>query len=434
MPVLVFALGLVGLAVDAANERVAVAALRDRMESTVYSVLAAMEVDAAGTFTVAEDFADPRLLQPGSGLYAEVRGTTERWRSPSALGRQWPEPDTVAAGQAVFAGPPGTGGHYVYRYGIGWQREDGEIVPFTVSVRVDAEEIARQTSAFRQGLWLSLLLAAAILVIAQAIILLWVFRPLGRVAQDVERIESGQAEGLADDYPRELEPLARNVNRLLATEKSNQERIRNALDSLAHSLKTPLAVIRAGLPRTGDGPGASLQGAVDEMQHLIATRLERAGHSARRTLAVPVAVRDPVLRVVQSLQKVHSHKMIDVAVTLDARLKFYGEERDLLELAGNLLENAFKYGGSRVRVSGRELQAEGARPGLVLVIEDDGPGIEPGQGERLLQRGVRGDERVEGHGLGLAIVRELVDAYGGTLDIRRSELGGALVEVSIPPR
>jgi two-component system sensor histidine kinase PhoQ len=434
MPVLAFALGLVGLAVDAANERVAVAALRDRMETTVYSVLAAMEVDATGAFTVAEDFADPRLLQPGSGLYAEVRGAAERWRSPSALGRQWPEPDTVAAGQAVFAGPPGTGGHYVYRYGIGWQREDGEIVPFMVSVLVDAEEIARQTSAFRQGLWLSLLLAAAILVIAQAIILLWVFRPLGRVAQDVERIESGQAEGLADDYPRELEPLARNVNRLLATEKSNQERIRNALDSLAHSLKTPLAVIRAGLPHAGDGAGDSLQGAVDEMQHLIATRLERAGHSARRTLAAPVAVRDPVLRVVQSLQKVHSHKMIDVAVTLDERLKFYGEERDLLELAGNLLENAFKYGGSRVRVAGRELHAEGARPGLVLVIEDDGPGIEAGQGERLLQRGVRGDERVEGHGLGLAIVRELVDAYGGALDIRRSELGGALVEVTIPPR
>ena len=433
VPVLVFALGLVGLAVDAANERVAVAALRDRMESTVYAILAAMEVDASGAFTVAEDFADPRLLQPGSGLYAEVQGAAEDWRSPSALGRQWPEPAPVAAGQTVFAGPPGTGGYYVFRYGIGWESEDDAIVPFTLSVLVDAEEIARQTSAFRQGLWISLLLAAAILVIAQGLILLWVFRPLGRVAQDVERIESGRAERLADDYPRELEPLARNVNRLLATEKSNQARIRNALDSLAHSLKTPLAVIRAGLPRTGDRAGDSLHDAVDEMQHLIATRLERAGRSARRTLAAPVAVNGPVERIVRSLRKVHSHKMIDVTVTLDEKLRFCGEERDLLELAGNLLDNAFKYGRSRVRIGGHEIPGAAARPGLVLTVEDDGPGIAAGQREHLAQRGVRGDERVEGHGLGLAIVRELLDAYGGTLDIRRSELGGALLEVRIPP-
>ena len=433
VPVLVFALGLVGLAVDAANERVAVAALRDRMEATVYAVLAAMEVDADGAFTVAEDFADPRLLQPGSGLYAEVQGAAERWRSPSALGRQWPELTPVAAGQTVFAGPPGTAGFYVFRYGIGWQREDDAIVPFTISVLVDAAEIARQTSAFRQGLWISLLLAAAILVIAQGLILLWVFRPLGRVAQDVERIESGRAERLADDYPRELEPLARNVNRLLATEKSNQARIRNALDSLAHSLKTPLAVIRAGLPRTGDRAGDSLHDAVDEMQHLIATRLERAGHSARRTLAAPVMVGGPVERIVKSLHKVHSHKMIDVNVTLDENLRFYGEERDLLELAGNLLENAFKYGRSRIRVSGRAVDGAQSRPGLALRVEDDGPGIEPAARERLLQRGVRGDERVEGHGLGLAIVQELVTAYGGTLDIGGSDLGGAAVEVRIPP-
>jgi two-component system sensor histidine kinase PhoQ len=433
VPVLAFALGLVGLAVDAANERVAVAALRDRMESAVYAVLAAMEVDGAGGFTVSDDFADPRLLQPGSGLYAAVRGARGEWRSPSALGRQWPELPDVAAGQALFTEPAEAADYFAFRYGIGWQREDGEILPFTLAVRVDGSEIARQTSAFRQGLWLSLGLAAAILVLAQGVILVWVFRPLGRVASDVERIESGQAERLADDYPVELEPLARNVNRLLATEKSNQERVRNALDSLAHSLKTPLAVIRAGLAPSTGGADDSLQNAVDEMQHLIATRLERAGRSARRTLAAPVTVREPVLRIVNSLRKVHSHKMIGADVTLDENLRFFGEERDLLELAGNLLDNAFKYGRTRVRVSGRALEADGPRPGLLLAVEDDGPGIAAGERERLLQRGVRGDERVEGHGLGLAIVQELVAAYGGTLDVRDSELGGALLEVVIPP-
>jgi len=431
-PVLAFALGLVGLAVDAANERVAVAALRDRMESTVYAVLAAMEVDEAGALSVAEDFADPRLMQPGSGTYVEVIGAGPRWSSPSALGRQWPETAAIAAGQTEFDQPPGTGGFYLLRYGIGWEDEGGAIAPFTVAVRVEREEIARQTAAFRQGLWLSLALAAVILAVAQGAILVWVFRPLGKVARDVERIESGQAERLAGDYPRELEPLARNVDRLLATEKSNQERIRNALDSLAHSLKTPLAVIRAGLAPRGGGDDP-LHDAVDEMQHLVATRLERAGGSARRALAAPVGVREPVQRIVRSLRKVHSHKMIEVELTLDPELQFFGEERDLLELTGNLLDNAFKYGRSRVRVSGRALGADRPRPGLVLCVEDDGPGIAPEQSGRLLQRGVRGDERVEGHGLGLAIVQELVGAYGGRLEIGRSDLGGAQLEVTIPP-
>ncbi|MGD8358990.1 MAG: ATP-binding protein, partial [Lysobacterales bacterium] len=117
-------------------------------------------------------------------------------------------------------------------------------------------------------------------------------------------------------------------------------------------------------------------------------------------------------------------------------LVFCGEKRDLLELTGNLLDNAFKYGRGRVRVSGGVVkdgpEAASTRPGLWLTVEDDGPGIDESQWERLLQRGVRGDERVEGHGLGLAIVSELVSAYGGTMDIGHSELGGARVSVSIP--
>ena len=133
------------------------------------------------------------------------------------------------------------------------------------------------------------------------------------------------------------------------------------------------------------------------------------------------------------MQKVHSQKMIRPAVTLEGGLLFYGEKRDLLELAGNLLDNAFKYGSSRVEVSGGTVGTDNPRPGLWLRVEDDGPGIDEDRHEKLLQRGIRGDERVEGHGLGLAIVLELVTAYGGKMTIDRSKLGGASVEVRIPP-
>jgi two-component system sensor histidine kinase PhoQ len=430
--VLVVALGLVGLALNAANHRSAVSALESRMESYVYLVLAAMEVGADGRLSVEEDFADPRLLQPGSGVYVAVEGRERRWRSRSALGQQLPAPAPVAAGQTVFEEPPAAGGYYALRYGVGWQLDVARLEPFTVTVQVDPVEIKQQTSAFRRGLWRSLGTAGAILALAQVVFLVFVFRPLGRVAGDVARVESGQAERLDGTYPLELEPLVRNVNRLLDTEQSNQQRIRNALDSLAHSLKTPLAVIQAALPPQGSAIESSVQNAVDEMRRLIATRLERAGSTARRSLSEPVPVAPQLRRVLDSLQKVHSRRLIKVEIKLEDKLAFYGEQRDLLELLGNLLDNAFKYGRGRVSVAGGALEPDRSRPGLWLRISDDGPGIDPGQWSRLVQRGTRGDERVEGHGLGLAIVTELVSAYGGRMELGTGELGGAEIRVTLP--
>jgi two-component system sensor histidine kinase PhoQ len=332
-----------------------------------------------------------------------------------------------------FLEPAGGGDEFTLQYGVGWQLADGRIEPFTVSVLVDESAIKRETSAFRLGLWRALVAAGAILVLAQVVIFFFGFRPLSRVAGDVARVESGEAERLEGNYPRELEPLVRNVNRLLETEKSNQTRIRNALDSLAHSLKTPLAVIQAGLPEYRGESAGSMQSAVDEISHLVATRLERAGSSARRSLAEPVDVEPQLKRILDSLQKVYSHKMIEAGVTLEPDLKFYGEQRDLLELMGNLLDNAFKYGKNKVSVDSGRLRPSASRPGLWMRVEDDGPGIDESKWEHLLQRGSRGDEQVEGHGLGLAIVMELVTAYGGEVSIGHSELGGAMISVRIPP-
>ena len=121
-------------------------------------------------------------------------------------------------------------------------------------------------------------------------------------------------------------------------------------------------------------------------------------------------------------------------VMIDPELAFYGEQRDLLELAGNLLDNACKYGNGQVRVSAQPLDASEPRAGISLQVEDNGPGIAVGEREMLLRRGVRGDERVEGHGLGLAIVLEIVSAYNGEISIKQSDLGGACVNVSLRTR
>jgi len=305
--VLLVALGLVGIALNAANERSAISSLQARMESYVYLVLAAAETDEAGRLVIQPDLGDPRLNRPGSGIYVHIHGEAagkgNHWSSPSALGLQLPEFGQIATGSNRFSEPLNGHGFFQFQYGVSFLNEEGRETPFTVNILVDSSEIQRTTSAFRLGLWRALGTAGFILVVAQLLMLMLGFRPLRRIARDVARIESGRASRLEGRYPSEIEPLARNVNRLLDTEKNNQQRIRNALDSLAHSLKTPLAVIQAGLVLQEGKAAQPMQNAVDEMNHLIATRLERAGASARRTLTEPIMLEPQLRRVLESMQK-----------------------------------------------------------------------------------------------------------------------------------
>jgi len=429
--VLAVALGLVGLALDAAFARSAESELRNQMETWVYLVLGAAEIGEQGGIRIEDESGDPRLVQPGSGVYVHVHGGRDHWSSPSALGIELPDLAPINAGQQRFIRPGPLSQFFALQYGVAWElvEDEGEVLPITVTVLVEPRLLAAKTRAFRQGLWRSLGAAGLILGMAQFLFLWLALRPFRQVAGDVAEIEAGARERLDGPYPRELEPLTRNLDRLLATEKANQERYRSALDSLAHSLKTPLAVIRAGLPKSQGPEVAAMQEAVDEMQQLIVSRLQRAAASTRRTHAAPVAVQPIVERLMASLRKVYSQELKTVAVKVPAELVFHGEQRDLMELFGNLLDNACKYGAGTVAVSA------GREAGTVwLKVENDGRPIPADQAQKLVQRGVRGDERerIEGHGLGLTIVTELVSAYGGELHIGESELGGTAINVRLP--
>jgi two-component system sensor histidine kinase PhoQ len=431
---LTVSLGLVGYALDSAFHRSSEAGLQARMESLVYLVLAATEVAENGTLLVNDDPGDPRLGQPGSGIYALVRGDRDQWSSASSLGTNLPESTQVQAGESVFTRASGEFNFYTFRYGVSWEISEGRMFPLTVTVFVDRRELQDELQAFRTGLWQRLGAAGLILILAQLVLLALGLRPLRRITQDISGIESGRLERLEGNYPRELEPLKRNLNHLLDTEKANQTRYRNALDSLAHSLKTPLSVIRSSLPPDSSSKTVAMENAVSDMQRLIATRLQRAAASTRRSMATAVDVKTQVDRLLQSLGRVYSQEMINTDVIIAPGLAFYGEQRDLLELTGNLLDNAFKYGNGQVRLSASAIDPDDIRSGINLQVEDNGHGIAEDEREPLLQRGVRGDERVEGHGLGLAIVLEIVSAYNGEIAIKQSDLGGACVSVSLKTR
>lgn len=430
---LAISLSLVGFALDSAYTRSSETDLHDQMETWGYLVLGAAEITEEGGIRVQDDIGDPNLNQPGSGVYVHVHGEQEHWSSPSSLGVELPELPPMVPGTSRFMTATDNDDFYTYQFGLAWELEDQSVLPFTVSVLVEGDKLGKQIRSFRRGLWKSLGGAGIILSIAQFLFFALGMRPLQRVASDVARMETGESDRLDGPYAKELEPLTRNLERLMDTEKANQARYRNALDSLAHSLKTPLAVIRAGLASDKDRDSKAMDSAVEEMQHLIASRLERAAASTRRTLSAPVPVHAQAERIASSLKKVHSHDLKTMDVMIPDELEFFGEKRDLMEMMGNLMDNACKYGAGHVRLSAGSIEDGSTRPGLWITVENDGKPLAQDMVERLLERGVRGDERVEGHGLGLTIVKELVNAYGGTIVIENSELGGTAFKVSIPP-
>ena len=280
-------LGLVGLALDAAFHKSTEAGLQARMESLVYLMLAATEAEDDGTIAVDDDPGDPRLGQPGSGIYAHVHGARDHWNSPSSLGINLPDLPTIDPGQSVFLRPSSMAGFYTFRYGVAWELPDGKLLPLTVTILADPKELEQEVLAFRAGLSRSLGAVGVILVLAQLLFLGLGLRPLRRITHDIAGVESGKLHRLEGDYPKELEPLIRNLNHLLDTEKANQTRYRNALDSLAHSLKTPLSVIRSSLPADNAAKSGMVENAVTDMQHLIATRLQRAAASTRPASTAP---------------------------------------------------------------------------------------------------------------------------------------------------
>jgi len=432
--VMVISLGLVGLALDAAFYRSSEAGLEARMEPLVYLILAATEAEDDGSVSVADDPGDPRLSQPGSGIYAYVQGAGDYWSSSSLLGMTLPELATIDPGQSRFSAPTKALAFYAFRYGVAWELPDGSLLPVTVTILSDPQVLQQEVQAFRAGLSRSLAAVGIILVLAQLLFLALGLRPLRRITRDIAGVESGKLQRLEADYPKELEPLIRNLNHLLDTEKANQSRYRNALDSLAHSLKTPLSVIRSSLPADTGAKSELVENAVTDMQHLIATRLQRAAASTRRTMAQAIEVMPQAERLILSLKRIYSQKMINIDARIDLGLLFYGEQRDLLELLGNLLDNACKYGDTQVRLTADTLDAEDPRAGIHLQVEDNGAGIAGDARAQLLKRGVRGDERVEGDGLGLAIVLEIVTAYDGDITIGQSDLGGACIELSLKTR
>ncbi len=438
VPLLLF-FGVTVFVLDARFRALSESSMRGQLDAQMVALIASSDPDEAGAVAPTLQDAESRLATPGSGLYARVvnRRGLQVWRSPSVTGTNIDFGPPLQPGQNTFKyipGPQGTTLAAISR-GLRWEDDRGRRIDLTFTVATSLEPYETQLRTFRQGLFGGFSVVAVLLLAALAVLLRWVLRPLHDLEAQILEVEAGQRELLDASWPRELRGVVTNLNALLRAERNRIARYRDTLGNLAHSLKTPLAVVRSSLSGTDpQAVAATVNAQVDRMSAIVEHQLKRAvgGGASVGQPAVPV---QPVAQDLRgALMKVHASKDYLIELQVDADAVFIGDRDDLYEALGNLMENAAKWCRSQVRVTAMMRVRGDATRRLELAVEDDGPGIAPEERERVLQRGARADEFTPGHGLGLAMVRDMAQLYGGDVQLSDSPLGGARVVLDLPGR
>ncbi len=415
-------------------------ARRDILDGYIIALLADAEPDEDAELALPDRLREPRFGQIGSGLYGELRNEagTVIWRSKSALGIAIPEGTDPEIGNQLFAREALADDTPLLTLSLAveWEIDVGDSKSYVFKVAESLDSFNAQVAGFRGKLFGWFAAVAATMLLAFSLLLRGLLKPLRKIETEIGEIEGGSRVSLSNQFPTELTGVARNLNVLIDSERARSDRYRHTLDNLAHSLKTPLAAMRALLgDRQNAQFGERFNEQIDRMDEIVRYQLRKPAASATDKLVLQsVQVEKEVARLIDGLKKVYHDKSPQFDVSIEAGTEFRGDTGDFLELAGNLLDNACKWCDATVRIS--VVPTVGARAiasGMVLTVSDDGPGIPKDAADALLQRGMRLDEATPGHGIGLAVVKDISHSYGGQLSIQKSNIGGAEITVSIPP-
>ncbi|RON06577.1 histidine kinase [Pseudomonas brassicacearum] len=308
----------------------------------------------------------------------------------------------------------------------------GKNAAFSIVALQPVREYQETLEGLRENLYLGFGAALLVLLSLLWIGLTWGLQALKRLSQELDQIESGALESLSEEHPRELLRLTGSLNRLLRSEREQRSRYRDSLDDLAHSLKTPLAVLQGVSEDMAQRPENReqawvLQSQIERMSQQISYQLQRASLRKSGLVRHQVRLRPVLQSLCDTLDKVYRDKQVRTSVDLPDPCYVPIEQGALLEMLGNLLENAYRLCLSEVRVSLRQTMS-----GVELCIEDDGPGVPPDQRARILQRGERLDRQHPGQGIGLAVVKDIIESYGAQLTLGDSALGGAAFRIHFP--
>ncbi|TPJ40292.1 histidine kinase [Mesorhizobium sp. B2-3-13] len=399
------------------------------LSAHLFNLIGSIGISDSGALTGSPDLGDLRFSEPNSGWYWSVEPASEGVHGDlhsSSMTRTIPSPDVAdvpfnANFQRSYAAQ-----------GINGE----ELVVFESEFVLDAKnraarfrvmgnktELEQEIGTFQRRLLTYLSLFGIGMIAINAIAILLGLQPLRRVRNALAMVREGTAQRLDGRFPAEIEPLANETNALIENNKRIVERSRTQVGNLAHSLKTPLAVLLNEGRALGGAKGQLIAEQAASMQKQIDHYLQRARVAAQRDSVVyrtPVA--PLVQRMVRVLQKLNPQTSLSLSLPA-AELIFAGEREDLEELLGNLLENAMKWAKSAVSVTVAPLASSGDNL-FEISIDDDGPGIPEDKAREAMKRGRRLDETKPGTGLGLAIVADLVNEYGGGLVLERSGMGG----------
>jgi signal transduction histidine kinase len=408
------------------------------LSAHLFNLISSVGVDDAGNLTGAPNLGDRRFVEPGSGWYWSVIPVTKETHgelSSISLNGE-------VAAPTVEEVPFGSDVQRRY-FTTGPAGEELEVLESEFSLDShdraarfrmmgNRSEFERDITAFDRKLYTYLALFGLGMIGINAVAIMLGLQPLNHVRQALAAIRQGTAQRLDGEFPNEIAPLAEETNALIESNRRIIERARTQVGNLAHSLKTPLAVLLNEGRALGNGKGRLIVEQAGAMQQQLEHYLQRARIAAQRD---SVVFRTPVRPVMERMTRVVRKLGPDKEVSLvlpSADVTFAGEREDLEEITGNLLENAMKWSRAKVRVGiGLAPDPDPAQPHFVLTVEDDGPGIPPEKARDALQRGRRLDETKPGTGLGLAIVSDLVKEYGGRLELGRSDLGGLKASVTL---
>ncbi|GHA03135.1 two-component sensor histidine kinase [Arenicella chitinivorans] len=420
--------------------------IQEKLRLHTYQLLSSGNSDD-GAMRLPARITEPRFNQTRGDLLAFVKRLAddnqqyEVWRSVSAMEKQFsfPAPD---GGQWYFGRARGGDGteYYVSSYNTTWSNRDGVKTKYIFTVMEDFRYYEDELSKYRTIIAAGLLAFGLIFLLLQTLILRVGLGPVRKMAADVESMSTGQARSLAGNYPRELIPLTMNLNQLIENERHQRERYRERMADLSHGLKTPLSVLKGlGSDIDDDGQPISrvklleiLTKQVARMTKLVEYQLQRAIPSGAPTVVSKIAVANSATEIISALKKVYAQKTILAELEIETGLSFYGDENDLLEMIGNLLDNAFKHSEHRVRLTAFKTTIQSGQSVLDFIVEDDGSGVPEANRSAILERGVQLDSSGEGQGFGLSIVADIVNSYRGSLSVKESNMGGALFQITMP--
>lgn len=424
---------VVALVISADYRRNAEAKLNEVLVANVFNLMGTFEVDQNGVLIGLPDLGDSRYNLFDSGYYWSVQKLSDeasRTTSISLSDQKIIIPSTVELDQTFqrsFEMEDNTGQMLQGLEAQVFLGEGDELYSFRITA--NKSSLNQEISDFRGRLALILSIFAFSIVSATYLLVRLGLKPISRAVETLERVRTGEASRIDGEYPDEIEPLITQTNALIESNNTIVERARTQVGNLAHSLKTPLAVMQNELPKLAKDKQPIFKEQVDTMRSQVQVYLDRARISARSSTSI---ANTPLFPVLEKLSNVVSklNPATDIDSDFDDEgLIFEGEEHDLQEIFGNLIENAAKYASSAMKISA------GLSTGkLQIVVEDDGDGMSEQDIEKAEKRGGRVDEGKVGWGLGLSIVRDIVDEYDGSFKLSKSPMGGLKAVVLLPGR